>query len=213
MAKIKYFCILFSVLGILLLYFLSLLSQPTMIELANISSYEGKMVIVQGITKEYYTTTYGNQIIIIEEDNFTTTVFLEEQINIEYGDLIQVTGLVQKYEGSWEIVVDDARFVHIVKKWNIISMPLWQIAENPNRYSGLNVNVSGYIDTIYDDYFYLTDLEGDYSIIVYYTTQDNFILSSGQKVSVAARFTYSLGDFRYKLEISEKGHGIFLVNG
>ena len=213
MAKIKYFCILFSIIGILLLYFLSLLSQPTMIKLADIPSYDGKQVIVQGITKEHHITTYGSQIITIEEDNITTIVFLEGQIPVEYGDLIQVTGLVQKYKGSWEIVVDNARFVYIVKKWNNISMPLWQIAENPNKYSGLNVNVSGYIDTIYDDYFYLTDLDGEHSIIVYYTSQDAFILNSSQKVNVAARFTYSLGDFRYKLEISEKAHGVFLADG
>jgi len=207
--ELKYFCIILSVIGIVVLYFLSLFSQPTIIKLSEISSYEGKQVIVQGITKEYYTTTYGSQIITIEEENASTKVFLEGMIPIEYGDIIQATGTVQKYKGSWEIVVDNIHYVKIVKKWNNISMPLWQIAENPNRYSGLNVNISGYVDTIYDDYFYLSDLEGEHSIIVNYVYQNDFFLTPGLKINVAARFSYDVGDFRYKLEISENTHGIF----
>lgn len=211
--QIKYFSLLFSIIGIILLYFLSTLSQPTMIKLSEIPEYEGKQVIVEGTITEHYTTSYGSQIITIEDDNITTTVFVEEIISIEYGDIIQVTGVVQRYKGDWEIVVDNERFVNIVKKWQNITMPLWQLAENPTKYDGLNVNVTGYIDMVYDDYFYLIDSDDEYSIIVYYTFQQYSDLYPGQKVNVAARFTFDVGDFRYKLEVSEETHGIFTAGG
>ena len=166
--KLKHFSILFSVIGIACLYFLSTLSQPALIELKDVSKYEGKSVIVEGIVTEHRLTNYGSQIITIENDNTSTIVFVEGETNIEYGDKIQVTGKVQKYKGDWEIVVDNIDFVKVIQKWQNITIPLWQLSASPEKYEGLNVNVTGYIDTIYDTYLYLTDSEGNYSIVVFH---------------------------------------------
>lgn len=207
--QLKYFSLMFSIAGIAILYFLSLLSQPVMIELYELPEYEGKQVIVEGTVTEHYTTTYGSQIIIIETDNATTTVFVEGEADVEYGDKIQATGKVQKYDGGWEIVVDDERFVNIVEKWQNIIFPLWQLAENPTKYIGLNVNVTGNIDSVYDASFCLVDMEEEYSIIVFCRPSEHDVLYPGQKVHVAGRFAFDEEDFRYKLVLCEETHGIF----
>lgn len=208
--QLKYFSLIFSIAGIALLYFLSTLSQPVMIELYEIPEYEGKQVIVEGIVTEHHTTSYGSQIITIESDNATVIVFAEVETSVEYGDIIQATGKVQKYKGDWEIVVSNERFVKIVQKWSNITFPLWQLAENPAKYDGLNVNVTGLVDMVYDTYFYLIDSEEEHSVIVFYNPSEQVIVYPGQKVNVAARFSFDVEDLRYKLIISEDIHGISL---
>lgn len=210
--KLKHFSLIFSVIGIACLYFLSTLSQPILIELKDVPKYEDKSVIVEGIVTEHHLTNYGSQIITIESDNASTTVFVEGETEIEYGDKIQVTGKVQKYKGDWEIVVDNVDFVKIIQKWQNISIPLWQLSASPEKYEGLNVNVTGYVDTIYDTYFYMTDSEGNYSIIVF-CNPSKYNIHSGQKVSVAAKFTFDKEEFRYRLDASDETYGIFIAPG
>ena len=208
--QLKHYSLLFSIVGIALLYFLSTLTQPIVIELSEISEYEDKQVTVEGIVTEHHITSYESQIIKIASNNATAIVFVEGTSDVEYGDKIQVTGKVQKYEGDWEIVVGNERFVAVLQKWQNITIPLWQIAENPVKYDGLNVNVTGYIDAVYDAYFYLVDTEGSYSVIVFYSSFEHDDIYSGQKVNVAAQFRYDGTDMRYKLEIFEETHGISL---
>ena len=208
--KLKHFSLIFSVIGIACLYFLSTLSQPISIELKNVSKYEDKSVIVEGIVTEYYLTSFGSQIITIESDNASTIVFLEGKADVEYGDKIQATGKVQKYKGDWEIVVDNVDFVKVIQKWQNISMPLWQLSMSPTKYEGLNVNVTGYVDTIYDTYFYLNDLKGNYSIIVF-CDPSKYNIHPGQKISVAAKFTFNPEEFRYRLDVLDETQSIFLL--
>lgn len=211
--KLKYFSVIISIIGIAFLYFLSTLSQPVLIELSEIPEYENKRVIVEGIVKEHHVTSYASHIITIEDSNASTIVFVEEETEIEYGDEIQAIGTVQKYKGEWEIVVSSERFIKILEKWQNITFPLWQLAQNPTKYEGLNVNVTGYIDAVYVNYFYLTDTDGEYSIIVFYTPSENITIFPGQKVNIAAQFIFDKEDFRYKLVISEKLHGISRSDG
>lgn len=208
--KLKHFSLIFSVVGIACLYFLSTLSQPISIELKNVSKYEDKDVIVEGIVTENYLTSFGSQIITIESDNASSIVFLEGKVDVEYGDKIQATGKVQKYKGDWEIVVDNVDFVKVIQKWQNISMPLWQLSSAPTKYEGLNVNVTGYVDTIYDTYFYLNDPEGNYSIIVF-CNPSKYIIHSGQKISVAAKFTFSPEEFRYRLDVFDETQSILVL--
>jgi hypothetical protein len=88
-------------------------------------------------------------------------------------------------------------------------VPLWQLAENPTRYVGLNVNVTGFIDDVYDTYFYLADLEDKYSIIIFYNKID-ISLFIGQKACVLGVFLFDEETLRYKIEINQESHGIFL---
>jgi DNA/RNA endonuclease YhcR with UshA esterase domain len=104
------------------LYFLSLVSQPVLISLSNLSTYNGQQVIVQGIVTEYRTTTYGSQIITINnKENKTNSVvlYIEGTVPVEYGDAVQATGQIQQYKEEWEVVVNNPQFILILQKWRM----------------------------------------------------------------------------------------------
>ena len=151
--KLKHGILLLSILGTFTLYFLSALSQPISVTLCDLQQYEGKQVIVQGIVTNHYMTQYGSQLIEIHDEdqnqNITEAIiFVEKETAVEYGDRIQATGKVQRYRDEWEIVVEDDRFIQVVETWHNITIPLWQLAANPASYDGLNVNVSGIVDSM-----------------------------------------------------------------
>ncbi len=206
--KLKHYSLIFSIVGILVLYFLLKTSQSTMININEIPKYEGKQVIIEGTVLEHHLTKYGSQIIKIENDNATTTVFIEGKIDLEFGDKIQVIGEIQKYEGEWEIVVNSVNMIKIIEKWKNSSFPLWQLAENPNKYLGSNINVTGYIDYISNSYFYLSDFDRKYSLPVFYNLGENITIFPGQKISVFGQFLFDEENFRYKLELNKKAHRI-----
>ena len=213
--ELKYFIVILSVVCILFLYFLSTLSQPIVIYLHEVPNYEGKQVIVEGVVTEHRTTTYGGQIIEIKDINSENStniiIFVEGQTPVEYGDRIQATGKVQKYKGEWEVVVNNERFVEILQKWSDVTFPLWQLAENPERYVGANVNVTGFIDRMYGSYFYLVDSEEQYSVAVYYDSSRFYNFSQGDSAYVGARFIYDTETLRFVLEAKEKTHCIYVI--
>jgi hypothetical protein len=206
--KLKHLSLSFSVFGVLSLYLLSMLSQPSEISIAELPKYEGKLVTVEGLVTSYYITKYGSQLITIKENNATTTLFLEESTEVEYGDKIRATGEVQKFKDDWEIIVENVRDIELIRKWSNISFPLWQLAENPTKYLGLNVNVTGYIESISNGYFNLVDLEEKHSLIVFYNLSRNITLYPGQKVSVSGKFSFGSENFRYKLVLFDDNHCI-----
>jgi len=212
--NLKRISILFATLGTLFLYFLSILSEPVIVNIEDLPKYEGKKVTTKGIVSDYFTTKYASQMITIRGNNFTAVVFLEGTCDVEYGDEIQITGEVQKYMGDWEIIVDNKKNLKIVEKWDNISFPIWQLAQKPSRYLGLNVNVTGYIESIFDSYFYIVDIENEHSLVVFYGSYSGVSLYPGKKVCVSAKFLFDEKNLRYKLEICDENHGVFLeMNG
>ena len=209
--KLKHFSIIISILGILFLYFLSKLSQIPLIDISEIDNYEGKKVTIEGIVFEHYLTKYGSQVITISNNNYTTKVFAEEKSNVEFGDNIRITGEVQKYNGDWSIVVDNNRFIQIIKKWDNLSIPLWQLAENPTGYLNLNVNVTGYVEFVSNSNFYLVDNEKKHSLLIVYLQSKNLTIYPGQKINALGKFSFDYENFRYKLDICDESHGIIPV--
>ena len=209
--KLKYLSLLLAITGVLLLYFLSRLSHPPLIDINEMPDYEGKQVTIEGVVTDYRATRQGSQIIKIKSNNATATVFAEGKTNMEYGDRIQATGEVQKYKDDWELVTNDNRYVTILEKWHNISFPLWQLAENPAKYLDLNVNVTGYIEAISNAYFYLVDLEKKHSLIVFYKLSKNITIYPGQKISVSGKFSFDEENFRYQLELFDEKHTITLL--
>ena len=208
--RIKQLSLLFSIVGILLLYLVSIISQPSRINLHEIPNFDVKEVITTGIVREHHTTQYGSQMITIQNDDFTAIVFIEGITDVEYGDKIEVIGEVQKYKDDWEIIVNNPRFINILQKWNNISFPIWQLAENPTRYVGLNVNVTGFVDSVFDSYFYLVDLDEKYSLMVFHKLSD-LTLYSGKGVCVRGKFLFDEKNLRYILEVCDESHGISLL--
>jgi len=212
--KFKYLIVLIAIASLVALYFLSLVSQPVLISLSALPTYNGQQVIVQGVVIEYRTTTYDSQIITIrdvENSTNSVTIFIEGEISVEYGDTVQAIGEVQQYKEQWEVSVNNPHSVTILKKWNNQSFPLWQIAENPGKYLGTNVNVTGMVTQKRETSFSLTDPEGKYSIDVSYDPSCPHQFSKDDSVAVAGRFFYETKTFQYVLKATEHAHGIWKI--
>jgi hypothetical protein len=207
--KLKQLSLIFAITGTLLLYFLSLLSKPVVIDLIEIPNYEGKKIITQGIVKEYFTTKYASQMITIKDENFSAIVYVEGTTDVEYGDKISVTGEIQKYKEDWEIMVSDKKNLQIIEKWENISLPVRALSRQPLRYLDLNVNVTGVIDVIYNSFFNLVDLEANTVVPVYFDYYQGANISSGKKVVIFAKFLFDEQQLRYKLVLCDEKHGVF----
>ena len=203
--KLKSIALLASIIGITILYLISMATKPPLIDLEDISEYNGKQIITTGIVSDYYTTSYGSQIITIQSSNASAKVFIEGEVDVEFGDKIQVTGEVQKYKNEWEIIVDSTLDLIILEKWNNISSPIWQLSQNPTKYLNTNVNTTGTIDEIYDSYFYLIDLENKYSLMVSYSNISKSSLQTGKKVTANGVFQFDEKNLRYYLKLHKEG--------
>lgn len=198
--KLKHLSIILAIAGILLLYSISTLTQPKQINISKIPKYEGKEVIIEGIVTDYYLTKQGSQIISVKQNNDTTKIFSEEAIKIEKGDKIQAQGGVQKYQGEYEIIVNNKDYLEILEKWETETTTLQQLTENPEKYMNLNVNVTGKIKKIYGNLIYLTDVNDTYTIAVTFSNITAENLQTNQKITIHAIFEYNEKDFRYQLK-------------
>jgi len=207
--KLKQLSLIFAITGTIFLYFLATLSKPVAIELVEIPRYEGKKITTQGVVTEYFTTKYASQMITLKDENFTVIVYVEGITDVEYGDKISVTGEIQKYREDWEIMVNDKKNLQIIEKWQNISLPLWVLAQKPIYYLGLNVNVTGFIDIVYNSFFNLVDLKTNTSIPVYFEYYQGDNISSGKKVTIFAKFMFDEQQLRYKLVLCDEKHGVF----
>lgn len=208
--NLKHFSIIFSIAGIILLYFIVSISKPAQIKLSEIKDFEGKKIITKGYVNEITETKYKNQIITIQNNNSSVIVFSEEKKDLEYGDLIKVKGEVQKYKNDFEIIVENIEDINLLKKWDNITLPIWQIAIEPSRYIGLNVKVKGYIDNLFNSFFHLKDIEKNYTILVSYFGGSDIYLKTGKEVIVKGVFTYDGANCRYMIKLFNETHGVFL---
>jgi uncharacterized protein YdeI (BOF family) len=210
--KFKYLIILIAIASLVALYLLSLVSQPVLVSLSDLSTYNGQQVIVQGSVTDYRTTTFGSQIITIRDPKNSTNsvaLYIEGEIMVEYGDTIQAIGEIQQYKEQWEISVNNPQFVTILQKWNNQSFPLWQLAENPEKYLSTNVNITGIVTQKHESSFILTDPAGKYTIDVSYDPSCPHQFSKEDSVTVAARFYYEPKTLQYILKATESNHGIW----
>ncbi len=209
--EIKHLAIVLSVLGISTLYIISTLSEPTNISLEDIENFEGKIVTTKGFVTDTYETTYGSQIITIRNNNYSAKVFLEGKKSISYGDKIQVTGEVQKYNEEWEIIVENPKFIKIYRSWQNNYIPLEQIGKNPKNYENINIKTSGIVEIDLNDYFYLIDVEDEYKIPVYHD-KEYITLHPNQKVEILGKFKFDEKELRYKISIENEEHCINIID-
>lgn len=208
--QFKYISLLFSLICIVLLYFISTLTQPVNIDISEIQNYENKIVTTQGLVKEYYNTKYGNLIITLLGNSSSITIFSEEDFDLEFGDTIQITGKVQNYEDEWEIIVDSKRNICLINKWENLSMPIWQIAQNPEKYEDLFINVTGIVDLVNDDYFFLKDTEKNHSIMAISSNSVKKFI--GQQVWAKGKLKYYNEQLMYRFYISQDLNAMGLIS-
>ena len=212
--KFKYLIILIAVGSLISLYVLSLISQPVLVPLSTLQTYNGQQVVVQGVVTEYRTTTYGTQLITIRErQNSTNSVilYIEGELLVEYGDMIKATGEVQQYKNQWEIVINDPQTLVILQKWHSLSFPLWQLALHPENYLDTTVNITGIASQTSGSSFTLTSTDGKYSIDVTYQSSCPHQFTKGDTVAVGARFLYDPTTCRFFLKATEETHGIWKI--
>jgi len=211
--KLKHYLMIITIISIILLYFLSKLSQAPLINIYEIQNYNGKQVIVEGIVTDNKLTKYDNQIITIENNNTKISIFCQEKTEVDFGDKIQAKGEVQKYKGDWELFVDGPSNIKIIEKGKNISFPLWQIAQNPSKYINQNISVTGFVESISNSYFCIVDFEKKIFLPVIYDLGKNITIYPGQKVIIFGRFSFDEKNFRYKIEINKEGHYINPLEG
>ena len=200
--KFKYLIILLSVGALALLYAISLFSQPSLIALSDLPSYEDKQVMVQGLVCNAQTTKSQTQLLTIRDTETLSmiTVYVEGIINVDYGDMILVTGIVQRYNNQWEVVVNNPRFITILQQWNEASVPVEYVAEHPERYLGVSVNLTGMVHTISGLSFYLCDQDNTTSLHVLCKKSPH--LTTGSLVTIGGRFLYDTATLSYSLEVT-----------
>ncbi|RLF59341.1 MAG: hypothetical protein DRN27_02935 [Thermoplasmata archaeon] len=209
--NIKYLSIISSIGGIILLYTLSLFAQIPIIDIEQIGDYDGKTVTTNGTVIEYYTTSYGSQLITIQQNNSTLILFMENPVNIQKGDLVQATGTVQQYQNDWELIIDKSEKFIILNTWVNNTLDLSDIAKNPTYYVNQNLNVTGYIDLIFDDYFHFIDENNEYMCIVKKPFIKNLTIYTGQQINLKAYLTYDSPQTRYIFKLTSSNHTILPV--
>jgi hypothetical protein len=212
--KFNYVIILVSIISLLVLYTISLLSDPEFISFSALSSHSGQQVRVQGIVIEYRTTSYNTQLITLrdnENESSTVLLYIDGSTPVECGDIIQAVGQVQRYNNQWEIMVSNPQFIHIVKKWGTSAFPLWQIAEHPQRYLDTNVNITGVIRQTQQAGFVLSDPLDIYHLDVVCDATAFASFSTGDPVAVSGGFLYDPTSFRFFLKLSSNDHRIVLI--
>lgn len=108
-----------AILGILLLYFIVILSKPVEIDIDEIEHFEGKRVIVHGIVI-HKDILEDSEILLIENGTSTLHIFSTFSSHTHYGDEIEVVGKAEKYKGQWKVVADE---IKITKRWDVESIP------------------------------------------------------------------------------------------
>ena len=177
--------IIFSLLGVGILYGLSLTSfvEPPYVPLEEVAcragagTHEGELIRTKGVITDFRATDYGNML-TIRENKTELLIFVDtidtsaEKLNLSYGDVIAVEGRVKTYKGRPELVVHGGHGNAIKKlsaeneneNENIAFVS--QIAMHPEDYKGERVRVVGYADNVYKHVFYLADEQGKYLLRV-----------------------------------------------
>jgi hypothetical protein len=195
---IKYITLILAITGVIFLYTLSLFQQPiTINSLQSLEDYEGKEVTLTGIIIDYSTTNYGSQLITIQSNKTQLTIFSDTPLQCHNGDHIQATGTIQEYKDTWELILSNPNTATITNTWKNNTIQIKHIANHPKDYLNIPLNITGYIDIIYDNIIYLKDNTSNYTIPL--THPQTSTIDAGKKVFIHATLTYDPTHLRYIL--------------
>jgi DNA/RNA endonuclease YhcR with UshA esterase domain len=204
--------IIFSLLGVGILYGISLTSfvEPPYVPLEEIvvGTHEGAFVCTEGVITDFSVTEYGNML-TIKRNKTELLIFVDsaderkEQLNLSYGDEIEVQGRVQLYRGRYEIVASENSIKKLSdEKESTISF-VSQIAMHPEEYEGRRISVVGYAEDVYKHVFYLGDEKGKYLMRVKVNNGSIPIseLQKGDKIIAEGLLSYDPENMRYELNL------------
>ncbi|MBS3777934.1 MAG: hypothetical protein KGY50_01420 [Candidatus Thermoplasmatota archaeon] len=195
---IKYITLILAIIGVIFLYTLSLFQQPiTINSLQSLENYEGKEVTINGTIMDYSITSYGSQLITIQSNSTQLTIFSDTPIQCHSGDNIQATGTIQEYKDTWELILSNPKAATITETWQNNTTQLKHIASHPKDYLNIPLNITGYIDIIYDNIIYLKDNISNHTIPLIPPTTST--PQTGTEVFVHATLAYDPTHLRYIL--------------
>ncbi len=218
--------IIFSLLGVCILYGISLTSfvEPSYVPLEEVAvgTHEGAFVRTRGVITDFSVTRYGNILMEIEGNGTELLIYVDsanamkKQLNLSYGDVIEVQGRVQLYKSRsrYELVASGGGTIKKLSYENASNSNVSfvsQIATHPEEYEGIRISVVGYADNVYKRVFYLGDEKGKYLLRVKVETEARAkpdgcsipvsALQKGDKIIADGVFEYDPKNMRYELNL------------
>ncbi|MEM0492626.1 MAG: hypothetical protein QXS02_01510 [Candidatus Thermoplasmatota archaeon] len=196
--------LILSIVGVILLYILTIYTHPPLIQIKDIPLHEGKTITIQGTVIKHQTLKYSSSLItILDTDNTmnTTTIYSDKPLNVEYGDHIKATGIVQKYRENYEIVINKPEDVEIISREEDITIPIQQLSIYPQRYKDLTIKTKGVISSLSSDYLYLLSEDNKYTLIILYNPLLSYNISQGDLITAKGVFSYDAKNLRYILRV------------
>jgi exonuclease VII large subunit len=199
--------IVFSLLGVCVLYGISLVVTPPFVPLDEVALHEGAVVRTAGIITDFSVTESGNVLMKLEVNQSELLLFVDpadtsaELLDLGYGDEIEVEGSVQVYRGEYELMVSGTGVKKVTHERDITFVS--QVAAHPEEYAGRRIRVVGYAEDVYTHVFYLRDEAGNHRMRV--TLMDititNTALEEGDKVIAEGVLSYDAENMRYELNV------------
>jgi len=211
--------VILSLLGIGILYGISLTSfvEPPYVPLEEVAvgTHEGTFIRTKGVITDLSVTGYGN-LLTLRGNKTELLVFVDlgigkEQLNLSYGDEIEVQGRVKLYKGRYELVAAENTIKKLSAENESAISFVSQIARHPEEYEGKRIRVVGYAEGVYKHVFYLGSEGDSYQMRVKVEAEaraktDNGSipiseLQKGDKIIAEGVFRYNPENMRYELNL------------
>lgn len=205
-AKIDAIIIALSICGILALYFVSISVSPVEIKIADVASYEGRTVSVSGFASDVEVLKSGQIVFTLTDGNNATAVFASGAgYDFESGDLLKVSGQIQRYKGGYEIIVKDADGIRVLETATSSIRDFKNLTLEPAASLNATVSIRGmlkYEPSVYNgsSSFYISEtaVAGRYSLRV--ECFGAALAHKGDFVSVRGAFLYDAQSARYYID-------------
>jgi DNA/RNA endonuclease YhcR with UshA esterase domain len=210
----KYVVLILSILGVILLYTLTFLSHTPFIQIKDIMLYEGKEVTIQGVVINYQQLKYGRGVVTLidpDDTNQTATVFSDVNLDVLYGDLVKITGQVQRYKEIYEVVLDKTENIKVISRGEDVIIPIKQLSMNPQHYKDLKIKTTGVITFLNNDYFYLTSSDDNNTLLILCDSTTLYNITKGDLVTVKGVFSYDSRNLRYILRTCDDTQSITIM--
>jgi len=208
--------LLFSMVGIVILYGAANYSQPHEVHLDELEEHEGDRVKVTATVTGVRELQGGATLLTLTENNVSAPLFIERSArHYREGDVIEVRGKVACYEGTYELSVLNDRSVVILDEWDSEVSSLKELFGNCRECAGTNIRVFGIAAHVTDNGgesigLTITDLE---ALCYLEVTASRVYLDPGLSIEEGAPLEicgfFSLcSDFTYRLSVKEEHHYI-----
>lgn len=196
----QYLLLAAAVISIAGLYLVSTASDPASISPASLPEHEGEAVQVTGLVVhvERYNEAAS---FVLRDGSVSTRVFSPDGVAARLGDRVQVTGEVQRYEGTLEIVSEE---VTILERAND-TVPLSALAEQHSHFLDTCVTTHGVAVNVTRRSFRLVN--GSCSVEVRHPGRPCNV-TAGDQVIVTAMLRYDPQAMCFYLSIERNSHHV-----